>query len=100
MLLCCHVATEITLIPVSVFYGRYLSRPCRFQSEFACCRLELVRRRGALFFERESLVLFQQSLALTAQSLVFVTKLHGSEVLLGRENKSAGEYQSTKQQQR
>src|SRR5512132_405462 len=71
-----------------------------FQSQTARSGLEPVRRGRALLFESESLVLFQQSLAFSAQSFVFITNLHGSEVLLGREDKSACQYQSTKQQQR
>ena len=50
-------------------------------------RFELVRRGGALLFERESLVLFQQSLALAAQALVLITVLHGGKVLLRSKDK-------------
>ena len=77
-----------------------LSGPRRLQSELARCGLEFVRRDGAFFFESESLVLFHQSLALAAQGFVFVTKLHGGEVLLGGKHKPTGQDQSAEQQHR
>src|SRR5205085_6324911 len=62
--------------------------------------LEFVRCGCAFFFERESLVLFDQSLALATQSFVLITILHGSEVLLGCKHKPTSQYQTTEQQQR
>jgi hypothetical protein len=76
-----------------------LSGPRRFQSQATRGRLEFVRRGGAFLFEQEPLILFEQLLALVAQGLVLITVLHGSEVLLRSENKPAGEYKTTEQQQ-
>src|SRR5438045_1182741 len=77
-----------------------LPRPCGTQSESPSSRLELVRGGSTLPFKSQPLVLFQQFLALATQALVFVTKLHRGEVLLGRKQKPASQHQSTKQQQR
>jgi hypothetical protein len=73
---------------------------CRFQTQAPSGGLQFVGRGHALFIERESLVFFLESLSFSAEVFVFIANLHGGEVLLGREDETAGQDQSTEQQQR
>jgi hypothetical protein len=96
------LGTRTTLILFS-FRETYipdLSWGCRFQTQAPSGGLKFVRRGRALLIERESLILFQEFLSFSAEVFAFVAILHGGEVLLGREDETAGQDQSTEQQQR
>ena len=94
------VDAESALFRVNLRFISDLTGTRGFQSELSSCGLEFVRRRDALLFESESLVLFDQTFALVAQRFVFVTKLNCGEVLLRGEYKSAGQDQAAEQQHR
>jgi hypothetical protein len=72
------------------------ARPRSYGSGWECERG--FREIIALLVERESLVFFQEFLSFSAEVFVFVAELHSSEMLLGREDKTTGEDQSTEQQ--
>ena len=80
-------------------YISNLSWASGLQTQAPSGGLEFVRRSCTFLFQLESFDFFRQSLAFFAQVLAVITKLHGGEVLLGREDKTTGENQSTEQQE-
>src|SRR6185369_3257653 len=87
------------LTRISPWVFSNLPRARGFQSQATRGGLEFVRRGGTFLFEREPLVFFEQLLALVAQALVLIPILHGSKMLFRSEDKPAGEYKTTEQQQ-
>ena len=71
-----------------------------FQTQAPSGRLEFVGRDCTFSFQLESFDFFSQFFAFSAQVFAVIPDLDGGEVLLGGEDETAREDQSTKQQQR